>query len=195
MSDREERHSPSADHGRPGTTGQASLLRGINVGGRVKVAMADVRAIYEALGVLDVRTHLQSGNVVFRSDRPPAELSALAETALRRDLGLAIRVLGRTHADLARIAAGDPFPDSDPSRHVVVFLSGAPPIELIRRLEAAATAGEQVRSGESELHIDYPAGQGRSNLTGALIERTGLVATARNWRTVTRLLELTAAPT
>jgi uncharacterized protein (DUF1697 family) len=172
--------------------GQVSLLRGINVGGNVLVGMSRLREIYGELGLDDVRTHLQSGNVAFRSDRDPDDISRHAEAALHREFGRAIRVLGRTHADLARIVADDPFPDADPSRHIVLFLSAKPPADAVARIAGTATAGERVFARGRELHIHYPDGQGRSAVSGALLEKSGFVATARNWRTVSRLLELTA---
>jgi uncharacterized protein (DUF1697 family) len=171
--------------------GQVSLLRGINVGGNAIVSMARLRSIYTALDLEDVKTHLQSGNVVFRSARSAAAISLDAERTLKAELGLAIRVLGRTHAELTRIVAADPFPGAEPSRHVVVFLSAAPSAGIKERLEALATGGESVVLGRHELHIHYPEGLGRSKVGGAVIERGGVVATARNWRTVTRLAELT----
>ena len=172
--------------------GQVSLLRGINVGGRTMVAMDRLRPIYEAMGLDDVRTHLQSGNVVFRSGRDPGTISAEAEAALMRDLGLKIRVLGRTHEQLARVLDHDPFPGADPSRLIVHFLSAEPPADTAERLADVAKGGEGVVVHGHELYVHYPDGLGRSNLTGAQIERSGIVATGRNWRTVTRLHELTA---
>ena len=175
-------------------SGQVSLLRGINVGGHALVPMARLRAIYAGMDLDDVRTHLQSGNVVFRSDRSPDAIAAEAEVVLQREFGFAIRVLGRRHEDVARIAAANPFPDADPSRHVVVFLSVPPPADARTRIETVATAGETVHFGQRELHIYYPDGIGRSRVTNAVIERNGVVGTARNWRTVMRLMELTAPP-
>lgn len=173
-------------------SGQVSLLRGINVGGHALVPMAQLRAIYGGMDLDDVRTHLQSGNVVFRSERSPDAIAAEAEAALKREFGFAIRVLGRRHEDIARIGVANPFPDADPSRHVVVFLSVPPPADLRTRLEAVATTGETVHLGQRELHILFPEGIGRSRITNAVIERNGVVGTGRNWRTVMRLSELTA---
>jgi uncharacterized protein (DUF1697 family) len=171
-------------------SGQVSLIRGINVGGHAPVPMTRLRAIYEALGVEDVRTHLQSGNVAYRSDRLPDDIATQAEASLQEEFGLPIRVLGRRASDLARIVADNPFPDTDPSRHVVVFLSAAPPADARARLERLAATGETVHVGEREIQIHYPQGMGGSKVSPAVLERNGLVATARNWRTVTRLLEL-----
>ena len=86
-----------------------SLLRGINVGGNNLISMARLRALYQALGCEDVETYLQSGNVVFRRTRDPAGVGRGVERAIKRELGLEIRVLDRTHAALAAIVTADPF--------------------------------------------------------------------------------------
>src|SRR6478735_11142754 len=101
------------------TARHASLLRGINVGGHNLVSMARLRALYETLGCEDVTTYLQSGNVVFRHARNPASVGRGVERAIKRELGLDIRVLDRSHADLAAVIGADPFPGADPSRHLV----------------------------------------------------------------------------
>ena len=173
------------------TRRHVSLLRGINVGGNNIISMARLRALYVTLGCEGVETYLQSGNVVFRRDRDPAGVARRVESAIKRELGLDIRVLTRTHADLAHIVASDPFPEVDPSRHVVMFLSGPPGREIARELgHVTLGADEAVLIGE-ELHLHCPDGIGTSRLPGLLSEkRLGVTATARNWRTTTRLLEM-----
>ena len=108
------------------TVRHVSLLRGINVGGNNVISMAALRAIYERLGGEDVTTHLQSGNVLFRCAGDPASAAAGVEAAIREEHGLEVRVLGRSHAQLGRIVAVDPFPDADPSRRLVLFLAAKP---------------------------------------------------------------------
>jgi uncharacterized protein (DUF1697 family) len=174
------------------SAGQVALLRGINVGGHNLVPMPRLRAVFEGLGLDAVRTHLQSGNVVFRSEREPEDVAAEAERALHRELGLTIRVVVRTHAELGRVLRADPFPGADPSRHMVTFLSAAPPKDAADRLGALARSGEQIVAGRHEVHVFYPEGAGRSNVSGAVLEKSGLVATTRNWRTVTRLHAMTS---
>jgi uncharacterized protein (DUF1697 family) len=170
---------------------QVSLLRGINVGGRNRVAMARLRAIYERLGCRDVTTYVQSGNVVLRADDDPADLSERAVAAIGLELGLDIQVLGRTHDNLARIVADDPYPNADPIHHHVVFLSGSPRPEGLVALADAAADGEAFTATDREIHLLLPDGAGRSKLGPALIERRlGVVGTARNWRTVSQLHDL-----
>jgi uncharacterized protein (DUF1697 family) len=153
--------------------------------------MAQLRSIYEGLGCEDVETYLQSGNVVFRRRRAPAHVHTEAEAAIRDELGIGIRVLGRTHDQLARTVAADPFPDADPSRRLVMFLSKAPAPDVARALgDLTAGADRAILIGK-EFHLHCPGGIGQTKLTGSLSDRRlGVTATGRNWRTVTRLLEL-----
>ena len=173
------------------TERHVSLLRGINVGGHNLVSMARLRALYEALGCEDVTTYLQSGNVVFRRDRDPAAVRRGVERALKRELGLDVRVLDRTHADLAGIVESDPFPGTDPSRRLVMFLSARPGSEIAREIAHVKLGPDEARLIGGEIHLHCPDGVGDSKLPGLLSERRlGVTATTRNWRTVGRLREL-----
>lgn len=173
---------------------QAGLLRGVNVGGRNRVAMTSLRGLYEGLGCADVETYVQSGNVVFSSPLNPDRIAVKAEAAIRREFGLEIRVLGRSHRDLERIAAADVFKGADPAWRHVVFLSEALPPETADALRAAASGREELVVAGREIHLFLPDGMGRTKLSQALIERRlKVIATARNWRTVTRLRDLTGS--
>ena len=170
---------------------QVALLRGINVGGRNRIAMPRLRVLYQDLGCREVSTYVKSGNVILRSDDDPAHLSTRAEVAIGLELGLEIRVLGRTHDEMARIVGSDPYPDAEPTHHHVVFLSGSPRTDGLVTLAAAAVDGESFTATDREIHLLLPNGSGRSKLGQTLIERRlGVVGTARNWRTVTRLHDL-----
>jgi uncharacterized protein (DUF1697 family) len=175
------------------TERHVSLLRGINVGGNNIVSMARLRALYEALGCEDVATYLQSGNVVFRRDRDPAGVGRGVERAIKRELGRDIRVLDRSHADLAAIIGVDPFPAADPSRRMVMFLSAPPGDATAREVAHVKIGPDEARLLGRELHLYCPDGIGNSKLPGLLSERRlGVTATTRNWRTVTRLHDLSA---
>jgi uncharacterized protein (DUF1697 family) len=172
---------------------QVSLLRGINVGSAKRIGMAELRAIYESIGCADVTTHIASGNVVLRDARPPDEVSKEAERAIRAALGMDVRVVGRTGAELAAVVAADPWPDADRDHRHVVFLSDVPGRAVVAGLEDAATGGEAALVIGREVHLLLPNGTGRTKLSQALVEkRLGVVATTRNWRTVRRLAELAA---
>ena len=168
-----------------------SLLRGINVGGANRVAMPALRAVYAGLGATSVTTYLQSGNVILASSDEPDELSVRAAAAIERELGLRISVLGRTHSALARIVGANPYPDVPDTSHHVVFLAGPISSAGLATLERLRTEGEAFIVVDGELHLYQPNGLGRSKLGQALTERQlGAVPTARNWRTVVQLSEL-----
>ena len=153
--------------------------------------MPALRAIYERLGATDVSTYVQSGNVILASPMPPAELSALATGAIEAELGLKIRVLGRTHDALVQIVDRNPYPAAEDTRHHVVFLDGPLAPSGLATLARLAADGEEFIVVDGELHLFQPHGIGRSKLGQALTERhLGVVPTARNWRTVLTVRDL-----
>lgn len=176
------------------TVRHVALLRGINVGGNKKVPMAALREVVEALGHTDVRTHLQSGNVVFDAD-PAIGAPGLAlgiEDALRREVGVDSRVLVRTADELRRIVERNPLADAvaDPSRFHVVFLEEEPDAARLDALLSDDHGADVVRPGERALYVWYRDGVHTSKLAKTLDRRVGVAATARNWNTVTKVLEL-----
>ena len=175
---------------------QIALLRGINLGGRRRIAMADLRYVVEARGYGDVRTHLQSGNVVLSTDAPPAAVERDLEHAIREALRVDTRVLVRTRDELAGIVARNPLADvaDDPRRYQVNFLAEEPDPRRVDELAAQALGPERFAIDGRELYAWHPNGVQRSVLAKFVADgRLGVVATARNWSTVTRLLELADA--
>lgn len=171
-----------------------ALLRAVNLAGRNAVSMADARAVLTKLGLQDVRTLLQSGNVVFRADRiAPAQLEPQLEAALQRGLGWAIEVFVRSAKEWAAIVERNPFPDEaarDPGHLLVMTIKRAPTREAVAGLQKSILGREVVRPGRRELYITYPDGVGRSRLTTAVIERAlDTRGTARNWNTVLKLAQ------
>ncbi|MCO5994739.1 DUF1697 domain-containing protein [Actinoallomurus rhizosphaericola] len=172
----------------------AALLRGINVTGNSRVAMADLRAWLADLGYTGVRTHLNSGNAVFTAPEEPAErIAAAIEGRLTARLGREVPVIVRTAAELAVVVAGNPLEIRDPARCAVAFLAEDPAPERLSALKPAEFAPEEVELGEKVLYLYFPNGQGRSTLGPTLERRLGVPMTVRNWNTVTRLLALTDA--
>jgi uncharacterized protein (DUF1697 family) len=173
---------------------KVALLRGVNVGGNNRVPMAHLRELMQELGYEDVRTHLQSGNAVFTAPRtPPPQAAREIENKLERHLGLSIRVLVRTRDELARVVSANPLPEavSEPSRLLVTFLSAPPDPERLRELDPADFEPDRFGVGEREVYVWCPEGVRTIKLSYAFWEkRFGVVATARNWNTVTRLLAL-----
>jgi uncharacterized protein (DUF1697 family) len=172
---------------------QLVLLRGVNVGGRNRVAMAPLREALEQAGMEDVLTYLQSGNVLLSSDDPPDLLAGKCKAAVAERFGLEIAVVVRTLEQLAGIVRHDPLGDiaDQPKLYQVSFCAAEPSNEAIERILGRAVEGERVLAHGSEIYAWLPHGSGRSAVASALAAPSlGVVATARNWTTITNLLAL-----
>ena len=178
-------------------TRYVALLRGINVGRNKRIAMADLRDLLESLGHARVVTHLQSGNAIFDTDRAgAATLAGEIETAIRKRLGMEVRVLLRTPAELAKVIRANPLrqAEAEPFRLLVTFLDTKPSAANSRALERDDLGNEVVRVVDRAVYLWYRKGVGESKLTNAVIEkRLGSTSTARNWNTVLKLDELARA--
>jgi uncharacterized protein (DUF1697 family) len=173
-----------------------ALLRGINLGARNKVSMADLRALFAALGAVDVATYVQSGNVLFSSTDSAGKLTEAIEKRIRSDLGIEVAVLLRTQPQLAKVLARNPFADdvSDPTKLHVTFLADKPDPARVRKLDTTLAEPDEFRVSGQEVYLHTPNGYGRSKLSNAYFEKQlDVRATTRNWRTVTKLAELTGA--
>jgi uncharacterized protein (DUF1697 family) len=174
-------------------TRQIVLLRGINLASRRRVDMAALRDLLTGLGYDDVKTYLQSGNVVLTSGARAARLERRLEREIAAKLGLETQVFVRTRDELADVIDRDPLGDvaDNPSRYMVSFLSAEPDPKVVRELAAVDVAPEQFVISGRELYAWHPKGFQRSPLAKLLSEqRLGVSATARNWNTVTKLLAL-----
>jgi uncharacterized protein (DUF1697 family) len=172
---------------------QIVLLRGINVGARNRIAMPALRELLLGAGLEDVRSYLQSGNMVVSSDAPSEELADRCERQIAERFGLEIAVVTRTHKELAKVVARDPLGEvaDNPKRYQVSFLSAEPDAEALRGVADLATASEQFVAIGRELYAWHPEGVARSRLSAALAgPKLGVTATARNWTTVTKLLAI-----
>lgn len=187
-----------------------ALLRGINLGGRNRVAMADLRALVSDLGHTDVATYIQSGNVLFTAeasaDSPDnADSAALARAmteAIEARLGVTAPVVVVTREELSEILAANPYPgEPDPKRVHAVVLSEPPGAELTAKVDAAVAQVAAKGAKDSAtivgrtLYLHTPAGYGTSDLSATLLRivgspKTGVTGTARNWATMTKLTEL-----
>ena len=170
-----------------------ALLRGINLGPNRRVAMADLRALLTEAGYGDVRTHLQSGNVVLSSTARPQALAATLETLLAERFGIEIPVVVRSHAQLAAVVKHDPLGDmaDDPKKYVVTFLSGEPDASFVRSIADGDHAPERFAAHGQELYTWHPNGIQKSKLARLVGDkRLGVTPTARNWATVTKLLAM-----
>jgi uncharacterized protein (DUF1697 family) len=171
-----------------------ALIRGINVGGRT-IPMKELKELYEALGLKDVVTYIQSGNVVFSSDEEDAaQLTQRIEDSFAERFGFRAKAMLRSAAEFSEIIARNPFnnqPDKETKWIVVMFMAGHPGSAALEDLHKKYSGPEEFYLVGQELYIYYPNGIGRSKLTGALIEKTLKTAgTARNWNTVLQLQKM-----
>ena len=174
-----------------------SLLRGINVGGHNKIKMADLRELYESLGLRSTRTILQSGNAVFvTKDQELSAIAATIEDAIQDTFGIEVQVILRRAQEFRAIFEYQPFNEVEldqASKLAIVYLAHLPAADALANLKNSISGPEVIRAHGKELFITYPEGMARSKLTNQFIERRlGIAATARNWNTSQKILGLLA---
>lgn len=176
-----------------------ALLRGVNVGGN-KLSMAELRELLAGLGHTGVRTHLQTGNAIFRTGRADDDRAALATTlasAITGRLGARTTVLLRTRDELAAVLAADPFGARgvDPARRYLTFLDATPEPARVAALVPGYGAPDAYELGDRVVYVHCPDGYGRTKLSNAYFERALKVpATSRGLRVASRLLEMMDEP-
>lgn len=172
---------------------QVVLLRGVNLGPRNRLAMAELRAALGKAGFGEVETYVQSGNIVLGSDLGEEPLAARIAGLLSGEFGLTVPVTVRTAPELAAVVAGNPLPEAvdEPRRFQVTFTAQEPAAAALARLQKLAAPAERVEARGRAVYSWHPDGIARSKLALALTSGTlGPTATARNWATVTTLLEM-----
>jgi uncharacterized protein (DUF1697 family) len=171
-----------------------AMLRGINVGARNKIRMTDLDALFVGLGHTGVVTYIQSGNVVFESrSRNASALADGIEARITRDLGLDVRVLVRTRAEVETVLRTNPFLETgaDPARLHVTFLADAPDPTRVSAVEDYDAGVDEFRVLGREVFLHCPDGYGNTKINNGFFEkRLKAIATTRNWNTVTKLVEL-----
>jgi len=173
-----------------------ALLRGINVGGKNKLPMADLAAMFCDAGCEDVRTYIQSGNVIFRVNPKNAErIPRVISDKIAASLGLRVPVVIRTSGELREVAASNPFlADADPQSLHVAFLADLPEKRRAAALDVKRSPGDSFKLLGREIYLCLPNGVARTKLTNAYFDSTlATMSTLRNWRTVLKLLEITQA--
>jgi len=173
-----------------------SLLRGINVSGQKKVKMAELKSLYESLNFENVSTYIQSGNVVFESSLDNKALKTTIETAIEKHFKFDVPVLILNPNQLIDAAKNLPFTtidiEQEGSKIILFFLSNTISAQQGNSLQAYLTNSEQLVIGDGVIYLYCPAGLGKSKLTNKLIEtKLQLTSTARNMKTVNKLLLLT----
>lgn len=174
-----------------------ALLRGINVTGTNKIPMADLRSHCAGLGWKEVRTYIQSGNVIFAAEESAPKLEALLEKEIEERFDLKIPVIVRSAGEWPKLVAGNPFAEAAEKElnRLMLLLSKKPPAKAAAEaIQERAKAGERVtRVGDSPW-IHFPGGAGTSKLSPSLIDRlVGSPTTSRNYRTVLKLQEILAS--
>ena len=172
-----------------------SMLRAINVGGQKKIAVQALQRAYEQLNLANVRTYVQSGNVVF--DCEEQEISILTkriETQIEQTFGYPVPVFMRDMQDFHRIITSNPFlkgRNEDPSKLHVTFLYEPPSEVILGNLINTFADGDEFSPGEQEIYLFCPNGYGRTRLSNSFFERKlSIPATTRNWRTVNALYRM-----
>ena len=176
-----------------------ALLRGVNVVGRTMVAMSDLRDLLETMGFTDVRSLLQSGNLVFRTDRriSGASLERMLEAETTKSLGRdSPTYMVRSPAEWKALIDANPFAAAakrDPAHLLVMFLKTPVAASNVKMLRVAIRGRETIEAIGRQLYVIYPDGVGKSKFTHGLVERVlGIRATGRNWNTVLKLAAMLA---
>jgi uncharacterized protein (DUF1697 family) len=171
------------------------MLRGINVSGQKKIRMADLRNLYESLGLKNVQSYLQSGNVVFDSEEQDANnLSKSIEAQIEQQFGFFVPVLMRTGDDFCGLIESKPFSkerSADPSRVLVTFLYERPDQSKFEGLSIPENETCKIVLEEDVIFLHCPDGYGRSKLSNNYFEKKlNVIATTRNWKTVNALYNM-----
>jgi len=163
-----------------------ALLRAVNVGGTGKLPMNELKAMCEELGFGSVRTYIASGNVVFTSRKSEAAIKSALEKRLQAYAGKPVGVAVRSAAEMAQVAADNPFPKAAPNRTVAIFLDAKPPKDTLSGVRGQKD--EEIKLGRREVYVHYGDGMGQSKL----VIPAAKAGTARNLNTVATLAEMAA---
>ena len=170
-----------------------ALFRGINVGGSGVLPMRDLVETLESIDLKDLKTYIQSGNVVFRcSEEDPIPIAAGIGTAIRKRFGFEPQVLVLKPEDLQKALEANPFPEgeSEPKTLHLSFLASVPEKPDLEALESLKKESERFVLKKRVFYLHAPEGVGRSKLAACIENKLGVAATSRNWRTVTKVMEL-----
>jgi uncharacterized protein (DUF1697 family) len=173
-----------------------ALLRGINIGGRNILPMADLTRILESLRLQNIRTYIQSGNAVFESTRKvPRRLSNQIADKIHLDRGFRPQVVVLGAGELRQAVAGNPFSEAaaEPKTLNLFFLTSLPSAADIVSLDRVKASSERFLLSGRFFYLHTPDGFGKSRLAGQVERHLGVPATARNWRTVEKLMEMSEA--
>lgn len=170
------------------------LLRGVTPSGRNRVPMAELRAALGAAGLADVRTWIQSGNVITRTALGREAVESLVHEVIATRIGADITVIARTAGELRRIVESNPFPQADKGRTYFSLLASRPAPSAMEALRTADFAPDEIRVGDGVLYVRYATRLSDSRVNNNFFERRlKVAATTRNYNTITKLVELSTA--
>lgn len=170
-----------------------TLIRGINVGGHHKLPMKELRDLLEESGLKNVRTYIQTGNVVFqREDSEPGQLAETIQTSIEGKFGFEPRVLVLKLEEMERAIADNPFPEAEdaPGKLHLFFFESTPDKPDFSKIESVKKESEQFDIRGRVFYLNAPEGIGRSKLAANIEKYIGKPATARNWRSVQKIMKL-----
>ena len=171
-----------------------ALLRGINVGGKNKLPMKDLAELFREAGCEDVRTYIQSGNVLFRPGTAPVDaIPSLISASIQDRFGYRVPVVTRTAGELRAVVEANPFAEAgaEADKLLVLFLADSPDPDHVEALDPNRSPGDEFKVVGREVFLHCPNGFARSKLTNSYFDSAlSTTSTGRNWRTVSKLLEL-----
>jgi uncharacterized protein (DUF1697 family) len=172
-----------------------AMLRAVNVAGYQKLSMEALRTICGGLGLRDVQTYIQSGNIVFREDAgDPGAVARKIEDGIQRKFGFRPDVIVRTTSEMRKVILNNPFadrPEVEPNRLLALFMASAPGRQARERVLAIPCEPEELHIKGRELYVYYPDGMARPKIPMARIEKLlETSSTGRNWNTVNKLLAM-----
>lgn len=174
-----------------------ALLRGINVGGKNRLPMAELARLFEAAGATDIRTYIQSGNVIFRApEKIASRLAGAVSRQIAARFGLRVPVVLRSAEELRLVSERNPFLQrgADPDALHVMFLADRPKPAHLLALDAKRSPPDEFAVCDKEIYLCLPNGVARSKLTNAYFDRAlATTSTSRSWRTVLELVEIAGA--
>ncbi len=173
-----------------------AMLRGINVSGQKKIKMADLRAHLAELAFGNIRTYIQSGNIIFEHEETSASyLEDKIKQKILEKYGFEVPVLVKLSADFEHLLSHNPFlkdPAKETKRMYVTFLAEEPQAEGLAKLQTVDYAPEEYILEGKEIYFFSPLGYGRAKMNNSFFEqKLKVAATTRNWRTINKLLEMT----
>jgi len=174
-----------------------ALLRGINVGGKNRLPMKELAAMFVDAGCQDVRTYIQSGNVLFRSGSALRdEVPVLISTVILNRFGYTVPIITRTAYEFAEVVRANPFVNlgSETDKLHVVFLADQPDAARTEALDPDRSPGDEYSAAGREVYLHCPEGLARTKLTNSYFDsRLATTSTTRNWSTVVKLLAMAEA--